>query len=251
MADVISDTEQVKAVVQGVSAWMPVISTLGGGVLAGGVALLVSRMNHRYAREREATAAAERLRHEQQLAEDKQQKEFFYIATELIFLLEQYAEGCTQVANDDGWNGDHHQSEAEPHADYPKLNLADVTGDWRVMDLRHMYRIRELPVLQNEAQRVIAHTRDIPDPPNHEFYFRERQYQFTRLGLKAVIMAERLRRVAGLPRTRLADGEWSAVAKLGKVWRHERRRRAAVAILRMQWGESILPGKDNKEGLTS
>ena len=53
MSDVMTDSEQVKAVVQGFSAWMPVISTLAGGVLAGGVALLVSRVNHRYARERE------------------------------------------------------------------------------------------------------------------------------------------------------------------------------------------------------
>lgn len=37
----------------GYSVWVPVISTLGGGVLAGGVALLVSRTNHRYVRERE------------------------------------------------------------------------------------------------------------------------------------------------------------------------------------------------------
>lgn len=74
MSDVMTDSEQVKAVVQGFSAWMPVISTLAGGVLAGGVALLVSRVNHRYAREREATAAAERLRHEQQLSEDKRKR---------------------------------------------------------------------------------------------------------------------------------------------------------------------------------
>jgi hypothetical protein len=70
MSDVMTDTEQVKAVVQGVSAWMPVISTLAGGVLAGGVALLVSRVNHRYAREREAVAAAERLRHECKMASE-------------------------------------------------------------------------------------------------------------------------------------------------------------------------------------
>ena len=85
MADVITDTEQVKAVVDGVSAWMPVISTLAGGVLAGGVVLLVNRVNHRYAREREENAAAERMRHEQLLSEDKHQKVLYYIATELFF----------------------------------------------------------------------------------------------------------------------------------------------------------------------
>lgn len=48
MADAITDTEQVKAVVQGVLAWMPVISTLAGGVLTDSVDLLVSRGNHRF-----------------------------------------------------------------------------------------------------------------------------------------------------------------------------------------------------------
>ncbi|WP_329601027.1 hypothetical protein R1C93_07060 [Citrobacter koseri] len=47
MADAITDTEQVKAVVQGVLAWMPVISTLAAGVLTDSVDLLVSRGNHR------------------------------------------------------------------------------------------------------------------------------------------------------------------------------------------------------------
>ncbi|WP_223563606.1 hypothetical protein [Enterobacter sp. JBIWA008] len=79
---------------------MPVISTLSGGVLAGGVALLVSWVNHRYAREREATAAAERLRHEQKLTEDKRQEELLYITTELVFTLEIFAEECARVADD-------------------------------------------------------------------------------------------------------------------------------------------------------
>ncbi|EOK1417314.1 hypothetical protein ACM4NC_003320 [Escherichia coli] len=35
MSDVMTDTEQVKAVVQGVSAWMPVISTLAGDFHSG------------------------------------------------------------------------------------------------------------------------------------------------------------------------------------------------------------------------
>lgn len=52
----------------GISVWVTVISTLSGGVLAGGVALLVSRLNHRYAGERETLAAAERHRHELKVA---------------------------------------------------------------------------------------------------------------------------------------------------------------------------------------
>lgn len=193
MADVVPDTVQIKAALQGASALVPVISTLAGGVLAGGVALLVSRVNHIYALEREATAAAERLRHEQQLTEDKRQKELFYVTTELVFILERYAEVCARVASDNGTDDDSRQPERKAMTDYPELNLADVAGDWRALEFRHMYRIRELPVLQDEARRAIAYAAEIPVPPFHEDYFRERQYQFARLGIKAVILAARLR----------------------------------------------------------
>lgn len=241
MADFITDSEKVKAVVQGVSAWMPVISTLAGGVLAGGVALLVSRMNHRYAREREATASAARLRHEEQLAEDKRQKELFYITTELVFMLERYAEACARVAVDDGKDDDAPQPEREAVTHYPELNLKDVSGDWRALQFLHMYRIRELPVLQNEARRSISYAAEIPTPPLHEDYFRERQYQFTRLGIKAVILAVRLRRATGLPETRLTDhDEWSVVSVFRKVWKRERPLRAAKAARNREWNQAVI-----------
>lgn len=241
MADVISHTEQVKAAVQGVSAWMPVISALGGGVLAGGVALLVTRLNHSYAREREVMATAERVRHEQQLAEDKRQKELFYITTELVFMLERYAEACARVATDDGKDDDAPQPEREAVMDYPELNLADVSGDWRALQFLHMYRIRELPVLQNEAYRAISYAAEIPAPPLHEDYFRERQYQFTRLGIKAVILAVRLRRATGLPETRLTDhDEWSVVSVFRKVWKRERPLRAAEAARNREWNQPVI-----------
>lgn len=251
MADIISDTEQVQTVVQGVSAWMPVISTLAGGVLAGSVALLVSRVNHRYAREREETAATERLRHEQQLAEDKRQKALFFITTELVFMLERYAEACARVATDDGKDDDAPQPEKVAVTDYPELNLADISGDWRALEFRHMYRIRELPVLQDEAQRAIAYAAEIPVPPWHKDYFRERQYQFAHLGIRAVILAVRLRRATGLPETRLTGhNEWSAVSVFRKVWRRERHLRAAAAINNRPWHEPVRLLQDNNQSLT-
>lgn len=248
MADVVPDTEQIKAVVQGASAWMPVISTLAGGILTGGVALLVSWVNHRYAREREAAAAAERLRHEQQLTEDKRQKELFYVTTELVFMLERYAEACARVAADDGKDDAALQPEREAVTEYPELNLADVAGDWRALKFRHMYRIRELPVLQDEARRAIAYAAEIPAPPLHEDYFRERQYQFARLGIRAVILAARLRQATGLPGTRLTGhDEWSAVSVFRKVWRRERPLRAAEAARNREWSQPVIPRHDDGE----
>lgn len=234
MSDVMTGTEQIKAVVQGLSAWMPVISTLAGGVLAGGVALLVSKVNHSYAREREATATAERLRHEQQLTEDKRQRELFYIATELIFLLEQYAEGCANVATDDGEDDDSSQPVKKAVVNYPVLNLRSVSGDWRVLKAPVMYRIRQLPVLQDGALRRINGVEEYDHPPGYTQTFRERQYQFARLGLKAVILAMRLRKSQGLPETRLRDTQWSAYNVLWKKWREESKRRIVQKWLESQ-----------------
>lgn len=209
----------------GISVWVPVISVLAGSVLTGTIQYFMNRQNHFFALKREEKAAADRLRNEKQAEENKLQRERIFIAAELVFLLEQYAEGCARVAADHG--DDNPQSEREPTVNYPLLNLTDVSGDWRVLSRLLMYRIRELPVLQNEAQRTIAGVGEYDHPPYYSSYFRERQYQFSRLGMKAVILAMRLRKAVGLPESRLQDTEWSAYNVLWKVWRQERKRRAA------------------------
>lgn len=231
MADWFIATEGVKVVKDSASLWPQIITAVSSiGAALGGVSL-----THHFTRRREEKALAARL-----------ESERLFIATELVLMLEQYAEGCYQVANDDGWSGKPVQSETEPCADYPELDLVAVSGDWRVLNWRHMYRIRELPVLQNEARRAIAYVAEIPVPPFHEDFFRERQYQFTRLGIRAVILAVRLRRATGLPETRLTGhDEWSAVSVFRKVWRRERSLRAAEAARNREWFQPVIPRHDN------
>jgi hypothetical protein len=60
--------------------------------------------------------------------------------------------------------------------------------------MRLMYRIRELIVLQQEAHKAIAFVADADCFGQRYEYFRERQYQYARLGLKAIIQVRRLRR---------------------------------------------------------
>lgn len=171
-----------------------------------------------------------------------------------FFLLERYAEGCALVASDDGRDSVARQPEREPEADFPELKLAHVSGDWRVLNKTHLYRLRELPVLQEEALRAIAYAAEIPAPPLHKDYFRERQFQFTRLGIRAVILAARLRRATSLPDTRLDGNEWSAVSVFRRVWRRERSRRTAEAnrIRNLHWhgDEPVVTLHDNSENPT-
>ncbi|WP_089644623.1 hypothetical protein [Escherichia coli] len=228
MSDVMTDTEQVKAVVQGVSAWMPVISTLTGGVLAGGVALLVSRMNHRYAREREAMAAAERQRHEIMLAEDKKEKELYFISTQLVFRLERFAQECAEVVNDDGWEDDKGYTRTSVSAE--AFATEDIDGDWRVLPGRLLYRIRELSVLIPEANRYISVVNDNDNPPDWQMTFKERRYQYSRLGMRALLLARRLRQLNVMPSSHLDnDSPWSVQNVLWAEWRKQRKSRSKMA----------------------
>lgn len=232
MADWFIATEGVKVVKDSASLWPQIITAVSSaGAALGGVYL-----THHFTYKRD-----------KQKSEDARRKELHYIATELVFLLERYAEGCARVAADDGRDDDSIQPEREAVIDYPALNLADVSGDWRALEFRHMYRLRELPVLQDEARRAIAYAAQIPVPPLHEAYFRERQYQFTRLGIRAVIIAARLRRATGLPETRLTGNEWSAVSVFRSVWRRERPLRAAEAARNREWNQPVVFRQSDEE----
>lgn len=114
--------------VEGFSEWLPVISTLAGGVLAFGAALVVNKVNHRYALEREARAAAERQRHEMKVAQDKLERERYFISTELIFQLERFGEDCVAAAWDYGEKEDE-SGIASADSDIPSISFSAITGD--------------------------------------------------------------------------------------------------------------------------
>lgn len=216
----------------GFSEWLPVISTLSGGILAFCAALVVNKINHKYALERETLTAKERQRQEQLLAEDKRQKELLFIATELVFLLEDFAEKCALVAAD---NGEMNQEGITVAIESPPdLVLTPVTGDWRAVPAKLMYSIRELPVLITEAGKYVSSAYENDWPPDYSRSFWERQYQYSRLGLKAAFAAIRLRKIAGLPPTRLDITDWSILPMLWRLWKQERQRRTREYIQRQR-----------------
>lgn len=229
MDSVIPGISNVKTMTQTFAVWLPVISTLAGGVLTGGVAILVTKLNHRYAREREEKAAEEKKRYEQRIIDDKNEKELLFIATEMVFHLERFAELCVKVATDTGYED---SSGITRYSVRPEdLSLTDISGDWRVLPRQLMYRIRELPVLQNSADRAISVAEEHDDPPDYDDTFYARRYQYTRLGLKAIILARRVRKLVYLPDTRLDATPWSAQPVLWQLWRLERKRRSQIHFL--------------------
>lgn len=215
MADWFIATEGVKVVKDGASLAPQIITAVASvGAALGGVGL-----THYFTRKREERAAAA-----------KQSSERLFIATELVFLLEQFAEACASVATDQGYLNQDRIT--VPETTVPNLSYDAVTGDWRALSAKLMYRIRELPMIQREADRAIDAAEAYP--PDYDEFFEVRQYQYIRLGLKAIIQARRLRQFAGLPNTRLDASPWSAQNVLWKEWRLERTRRSVQATLRQQ-----------------
>lgn len=217
MADWFIATEGVKVVKDSASLWPQIITAVSSiGAALDGVGL-----THHFTRRREERADTAKL-----------ESERLYISTELVFILERFAEGCAKVATDDGERDK--QDFMRATQTRPELDLNVITGDWRALEPGLTYAIRELPVLKEWSDREIAGMEESEGPPDYTHTMWERKYLYARLGLKAILQARRLRKLARLPGTRLDTTKWSAQPVLWQVWRIERKRRAQMHILRQR-----------------
>ncbi|NIG46459.1 hypothetical protein F3J31_21935 [Enterobacter sp. Acro-832] len=196
MADWFIATEGVKVVKDSASLWPQIITAVtSAGAAFGGVWYGQWRITQR---EKEAAAA-------------KLASELFFIGTELICLLEHFADQCSDVTCD-----------SDPDKQYwsvkelPLLRLEGIDGDWRSLPAEMLFRLRNLPALNREAQYVIEGVFRYGAP--YEVMECAR-YQYACLGLKVLLMAWRLRRVCDLPPPR--EGE--LCRRIGAVlWRNRR-----------------------------
>ncbi len=169
IATAISHPVTVQLITPGTGIWGNVATGLITGVLTGGITLAGIWLTHRFT-----------LRRERQASDNKLKQDRLFIATELITLLEQYAEDCAAVASDDGepFYEPNRQEERVSKTSFPvPLNFETVSGDWRSLPADLMYRIRELPVMRNEAMRAIEDGWENSSPPDREYYFSARQFE--------------------------------------------------------------------------
>lgn len=208
MGDWFIATEGVKIVKDSANLAPQIITAVASiGAALGGVGL-----THHFTRKREERAAAA-----------KQASELVFIATELVFKLEDYAEMCAEVSQDDGRRDE--GDEYRPTVSVYSLEFDDVTGDWRALPPPVMYRVREMSVLQAEARGSINFHYDVDTSSRHDSFYRERKYQYSRLGLRALLLAKRLRKLTGMPSSRLDKYRWSAQQTLWQGWREGRKYR--------------------------
>lgn len=199
MADVIATTEGVKAAA-GISVWIPAITALAG---IGG-ALGSQWLSHHFATSRERRAS-----------EDKLARERYFIATELVFLLERLAQQCVLSATESGDYDDRGHIMLEHYL--PEIDYSGVTGDWRSLPHALMYRISELPVLREEGRKSVGSAFENDTPFDGSDGIHELNSQSCRLGLRAIRISRELRQICGMPDDGLSAHHWSAWRVLSAV----------------------------------
>ena len=203
MADWFIATEGVKVVKDSASLAPQIITAVTSiGAALGGVAL-----THYYTRNREERAA-----------EAKQASERLFIATELVFLLERFAQRCVGSAQEsDGPEKYDQDGYVRIEHPIPEIDYTSVTGDWRALPSDLMYRLSELPVLRQEAASSINATFYENTPFDGTAGISELNQQASRLGLKAIRLSRRLRDLCEMPEDRLSEQPWSAWRILWRV----------------------------------
>lgn len=175
----------------GISVWVPVISAAAG--IAG--ALGSQWLSHFFITKREKLASEQKLN-----------KERYYIGTELVFLLERFAQECVEPAqevsqlDDEGYITTLH--------DFPQFDYSTVTGDWRALPEELIYKLREFPVKHEEARRSICNTKT-KMTSTREIIFGPLQSGASSMGLSALRLSRELRKLCGMPEDEMSEFEWS------------------------------------------
>ncbi|MCX3310957.1 hypothetical protein ORN12_18480 [Pantoea vagans] len=204
MTDIHSGVAAVSSSAGGVVPWMPVIQTLAGGLLAGGIALTGIWLTHRFT-----------LRREKQASENKMQRERYFIATELVFLLEHFAQACVEPAeevselDDEGYITTLH--------DFPQFDYTTVTGDWRSLPDELIYRLSEFPVKHEEARRRVSATKT-KMKTTRQIIYGDLQTGASHMGLTALSLSRELRNLCGMPDDKMSEFQWSTWNILDEIY---------------------------------
>lgn len=189
----------VQVINQGPGIW----GNVATGLITAGAAIAAVMLTHRFT-----------LKREKQASEDKMRGERYFIATELVFLLERFAQQCVLSANE---SGDYAHGRFMLEHNLPEIDYSGVTGDWRSLPHELMYRISELPVLQEEGRKSIGSAFENDTPYDVSSGLHELNSQSCRLGLRAVRISRELRRTCGMPDDGLSDHYWSTWRVLAAV----------------------------------
>lgn len=140
----------------------------------------------------------------------KRKTERNYIIVQLIFLLDEFASKCGEVAWDEGYDPfypEPNEHEYEPQVEQPIFSLSAVKGEHKYLDPLILYRLQNINV---EIHKAKERLREITNHPAFDYddvhhYYAERRKLFAQIGIYAIEISDDLRKTFHIP---LRD-DWS------------------------------------------
>lgn len=140
----------------------------------------------------------------------KRRTERNYIIVQLIFLLDEFASKCGEVAWDQGYNPfypEPDEHEYEPQVEIPTFSISEVKGEHKYLDPLMLYRLQNINVEIHKADEKL---RLITNHPAFDYdcvheYYTERRKLYAQVGLYSVEISEELRKSFHIPER----DEWS------------------------------------------
>ena len=211
----------VQVINQGPGIW----GNMATGLITAGAAIAAVMLTHRFTLHREKLAAEKKFTREVEVQKEKDARDQFFLATELIFILEKFGEECVPPATDYG-DAEDASGFSVAESFIPEINFADVKGDWRSLPPLLMYRLRELEVMLAESGNIISAAFKHDDPPDYVEGFFIRRQESVRLGIRAFVLSAKLRNLCDMPEMKHAGNAWSAPNRL---W-HQYREHSSIRI---------------------
>lgn len=142
----------------------------------------------------------------------------------LSAVLEDFALHCTDASHDKGKREPDPATlmlKLVPAMPEPVLDFSVIQGEWKVLPATLMYHLRELPVSVRQTARTLEHFFALNEP-YHIRYFNYRRWHYARAGLRALWLSARLRRLSGLPASKLIAAADSPYHDMRRVRKSER-----------------------------
>jgi len=192
------------------------ISALTGVIIT----LLFNAWESKRRRKNELEDASIKRRNEFEDAKRIQDSDLFFISTQLIFILEEFAQRCADVAGDPGELEirEGKQPRYVPLYNFPTLSFKGIEGNWKSLPPLLMFMTLEIPtILRDVHQQIVQETEHLSPGTDDHNYLRIRGGNITPVGLRAAAVARRLRRKCGFFDSPLSSDHWSAVGVMQRA----------------------------------
>jgi hypothetical protein len=149
-----------------------------------------------------------------------QSKDATFLSIQVIFLIDRFIAGCIEVTMDDGLSYGSPDKEGckVPQVSHPVFDPTSIDVEWKSLPSNLMYEILNFPLLIEKSNSYIdSVVEHVAGPPDYEEFFDARIAEFSELGLKALSLAETLRKRSKLPDPPENEEGWSRKEILTKA----------------------------------